>query len=172
MGAGLRLWQHLREKPDRDTPDGRGHDVRRRGVRGGSVCANTAEAWRRRHYPSALVAKLIDAEAEAAETRVHIAFAHACGYLPTEVATDLDTRYDRLLARLTAMRTRPEKWVPRQASTPHPQAPEKKVNLHRQPSAPATPAQDEPTKSPPRPEDSPRPEPPSTLEGAETPAGP
>jgi four helix bundle protein len=31
------------------------------------VCANIAEAWRKRRYPSAFVSKLSDAEAEAAE---------------------------------------------------------------------------------------------------------
>ena len=32
-----------------------------------SVCANIAEAWRKRRYPNAFVSKLSDAEAEAAE---------------------------------------------------------------------------------------------------------
>jgi four helix bundle protein len=34
-----------------------------------SVCANLAEAWRKRRYEGAFVAKLNDCEAEAAETR-------------------------------------------------------------------------------------------------------
>jgi four helix bundle protein len=34
-----------------------------------SVCANIAEAWRKRRYEAAFVAKLCDAEAEAAETQ-------------------------------------------------------------------------------------------------------
>lgn len=34
-----------------------------------SVCANLAEAWRKRRYPAAFVSKLSDAEAEAAETQ-------------------------------------------------------------------------------------------------------
>lgn len=33
-----------------------------------SVCANIAEAWRKRRYPNAFISKLSDAEAEAAET--------------------------------------------------------------------------------------------------------
>src|SRR5437868_2529240 len=40
-----------------------------------SVCANLAEAWRKRRYQAAFVAKLNDAEAEAAETQVHIEIA-------------------------------------------------------------------------------------------------
>lgn len=35
-----------------------------------SVCANIAEAWRRRRYAAAFVSKLNDAETEAEETRV------------------------------------------------------------------------------------------------------
>lgn len=40
-----------------------------------SVCANIAEAWRKRDYEAAFVAKLSDAESEAAETQVHLEFA-------------------------------------------------------------------------------------------------
>jgi len=46
-----------------------------------SVCANIAEAWRKRHYPNAFVSKLGDAEAEAAETEVWLEMAVRCGYL-------------------------------------------------------------------------------------------
>ena len=35
-----------------------------------SVCANLAEAWRKRRYKAAFIAKLNDCEAEAAETQV------------------------------------------------------------------------------------------------------
>ena len=35
-----------------------------------SVCANIAEAWRKRRYKAAFIAKLSDAEGEAAETQV------------------------------------------------------------------------------------------------------
>jgi four helix bundle protein len=34
-----------------------------------SVCANLAEAWRKRRYKAAFLAKLNDSEAEAAETQ-------------------------------------------------------------------------------------------------------
>ncbi|MHC5828961.1 MAG: four helix bundle protein, partial [Nostoc sp.] len=37
-----------------------------------SVCANLAEAWRKRRYVAAFVAKLNDGEAEAAETQTWI----------------------------------------------------------------------------------------------------
>jgi four helix bundle protein len=35
-----------------------------------SLCANLAEAWRKRRYEKAFVSKLSDAESEAAETQV------------------------------------------------------------------------------------------------------
>src|SRR6058998_2221632 len=46
-----------------------------------SVCANLAEAWRKRRYAAAFVSKLNDAEAEAAETQVWIEIAFHSGYL-------------------------------------------------------------------------------------------
>jgi four helix bundle protein len=46
-----------------------------------SVAANAAEAWRKRRYPAAFVAKLNDAESEAAETQTWIEVSRRCGYL-------------------------------------------------------------------------------------------
>src|SRR5262245_62004145 len=40
-----------------------------------SVASNTCEAWRKRRYEAAFIAKLSDAETEAAETQVHLEFA-------------------------------------------------------------------------------------------------
>src|SRR5947207_1144977 len=40
-----------------------------------AVCANIAEAWRKRRYEAAFVSKLSDADAEAAETEVWLDFA-------------------------------------------------------------------------------------------------
>jgi four helix bundle protein len=76
-----------------------------------SVCANIAEAWKKRRYAAAFVAKLNDAEAEAAETQVwsEIAFRH--GYLDEPVFRELDTAYESVLAQLATMAGQPEKWV-------------------------------------------------------------
>jgi four helix bundle protein len=46
-----------------------------------SVNLNLAEAWRKRRYEAAFIAKLSDAEAEAAETQSSLEFALACGYI-------------------------------------------------------------------------------------------
>ena len=40
-----------------------------------SVCANLAEAWRKRRYEGAFISKLSDSEAEAAETQTWLEFA-------------------------------------------------------------------------------------------------
>ena len=50
-----------------------------------SVCANLAEAWRKRRYQAAFVSKLNDAETEAAETQVHTEIAFRHGYLSQEI---------------------------------------------------------------------------------------
>lgn len=75
-----------------------------------SVCANTAEAWRKRRYANHFVSKLSDAEAEAAETQVWLEFAVKCGYLDREFAAELNTMYDHILGKLVNMLTRPEQW--------------------------------------------------------------
>ena len=40
-----------------------------------SVASNIAEAWRKRRYPAAFIAKLSDSESEAAETQTWTEFA-------------------------------------------------------------------------------------------------
>ena len=75
-----------------------------------SVCANIAEAWRKRRYPAHFVSKLSDSEGEAEETRVWIELAHRCGYLKKEQADNLDDRYDKILGQLVLMINAPDKW--------------------------------------------------------------
>jgi len=76
-----------------------------------SVCANTAEAWRKRRYAAAFIAKLSDAEAEAAETQTWLEFAVQCGYLEREFARRLYTEYEEIIALIIAMINTPEKWL-------------------------------------------------------------
>jgi four helix bundle protein len=78
-----------------------------------SVCANLAEAWRKRRYRASFISKLSDAEAEAAETQVWIQFAVRCGYLNRDVGAALYRGYDRILATLVGMITHPDAWIPR-----------------------------------------------------------
>ena len=46
-----------------------------------SVCANIAEAWRKRRYKAAFIAKINDSETEACETQVWLEIALRCKYL-------------------------------------------------------------------------------------------
>ncbi len=75
-----------------------------------SVSANITEAWRNRRYPAAFVAKLTDAEAEAAETQTWIAFAKECEYLAADEATSLHNAYDQLLGMLITMIRNSSDW--------------------------------------------------------------
>lgn len=76
-----------------------------------SVCSNLAEAWRKRRYRAAFIAKLSDAEGEAAETQTWIEFATRCGYIDRECAKDLFVEYDEILAMLVSMISNSAKWV-------------------------------------------------------------
>src|SRR5688572_29650711 len=76
-----------------------------------SVCANLAEAWRKRRYEAAFVSKLSDAETEAAETQVWLEFAVSCGYLPAETGKDLYQAYEAIIGTLVGIATHPETWV-------------------------------------------------------------
>ena len=75
-----------------------------------SVSANIAEAWRKRRYPAAFVAKLSDSEAEAAETQTWIQFAARCEYVPEPTLRDLYNDYDKIIGMLVNMIKAPEKW--------------------------------------------------------------
>ena len=76
-----------------------------------SVCANLAEAWRKRVYRAAFVAKLVDVEAEAAETQVWLDFSLQCHYAEQQEVHDLLTAYHAVIRTLVGMRTHPETWV-------------------------------------------------------------
>lgn len=75
-----------------------------------SVCANVAEAFRKRRYPAHFASKLSDAECEAEETRTWLEFAYRCGYLERDKAAELDRTYDAVLAQLVTMASTPEQW--------------------------------------------------------------
>lgn len=72
---------------------------------------NIAEAWRKRRYQAAFVAKLNDSEGEAAETQTHLETGLRCGYVDSESARTIDLEYEDLLAQLVHMATHPDDWV-------------------------------------------------------------
>ncbi len=75
-----------------------------------SICANIAEAWRKRRYPASFVSKLSDADAEAAETQVWLDMALRCGYLDAEGHRALIDRYDHICAQLSKMMAAADHW--------------------------------------------------------------
>jgi len=75
-----------------------------------SVCANIAEAWRKRRDPPHFVSKLSDADAESAETQTWLAFACKCGYLTEDNHARLSKAYDNICGSLVKMMDHPEPW--------------------------------------------------------------
>ena len=76
-----------------------------------SVSANLAEAWRKRRYKAAFIAKLSDAESEACETQVWLEFAQKCAYIKPEMANELDAKYDKIIGQIIMMIKEADKWL-------------------------------------------------------------
>ncbi len=76
-----------------------------------SVCANLAEAWRKRRYEASFFSKLSDAEAEAAETQVWLEFAFQCGYLKEKTFRDLPVALDNILGKIVSLINNPQQWL-------------------------------------------------------------
>jgi four helix bundle protein len=105
--TGLRVYELSKKFPDNERYALT--DQVRRSSR--SVCANIAEAWRKRRYTAAFISKLSDSEGEAAETQVHIEFAFRHGYMGHADFNAIDDAYEHVLGQLVRMIDHPEKWV-------------------------------------------------------------
>ena len=75
-----------------------------------SVCANIAEAWRKRRYPAHFVSKLSDSDSEAAETQVWLDFALDCDYINQEDHASLHASYENITGGLVKMMANPNAW--------------------------------------------------------------
>jgi four helix bundle protein len=75
-----------------------------------SVCANLAEAFRKRKYPKMFVAKLKDSEGEAAETQVWLEFSLNHNYIINTDYEKLILDYNNIIGKLVIMANQPEKW--------------------------------------------------------------
>jgi len=75
-----------------------------------SVSGNLAEAFRKRRYPKAFIAKLSDSEGEAAETQVWLDYALSCEYIEKNNYLKLFDKYDHILAMIINMSNKPENW--------------------------------------------------------------
>lgn len=76
-----------------------------------SVCANLGEAWRKRRYQAAFVAKISDCQAEATETQIWLEFAVKCQYLDAESGRNLYRNYDQVLGQLVNMIKNASTWT-------------------------------------------------------------
>ena len=75
-----------------------------------SVCANLAEAFRRKRYPANFISKLTDCDAENAETQTWLDFALACRYIPQQVHHELELESLEVGRLLHHILTYPEKY--------------------------------------------------------------
>jgi four helix bundle protein len=76
-----------------------------------SVCANLAEAWQKRRYRGAFVAKLNEAEAEAAEMQTWLEFSVLCGYLEAETGQEMVQQYREILGSIARLIEHADAWV-------------------------------------------------------------
>lgn len=72
-----------------------------------SIGANLAEAWGKRRYEAAFVAKLTDADSEAHETEHWVINAHAHGYISATDLSKLRSLLDEVGRMLGSMIARP-----------------------------------------------------------------
>jgi four helix bundle protein len=78
-----------------------------------SVCANIAEAYRKRRYPKHFTSKITDADAETSETIVWLDFAMDCKYIAKETHDHLENEYEEVGKMLGYMADHPEKFSPK-----------------------------------------------------------
>jgi len=79
-----------------------------------SVCANLAEAYRKRRYPKHFTGKITDAVGESSETTVWLDFAYACNYIDTKTWQRLLIDYQEVGKILGFLSNHPEKFIPLQ----------------------------------------------------------
>ena len=107
MDAAMRIFELTKDFPPEEKYSM--VDQMRRSSR--SVCTNIGEAWRKRRYRAAFIAKLNDSESEACETQVWVEFARRCEYLEDETCQELDATYDEIMGQLVRMVIDADKWL-------------------------------------------------------------
>lgn len=73
-----------------------------------SICANIAEAWKKRKYPKMFVSKVIDSAGEAGETEVWLNISKDSGYITKDKFDELIQGYDEINRMLYGMANKPE----------------------------------------------------------------
>ncbi|WP_322550334.1 four helix bundle protein [Flavobacterium psychraquaticum] len=75
-----------------------------------SVCANIAEAYRKRRYVNHFISKLTDCDAENSETCVWLDFSLECGYISEEIHLEFTNRSKEVGKLINYMINNPEKF--------------------------------------------------------------
>ena len=75
-----------------------------------SICANVAEAYRKRRYNAHFISKVSDADMENSETQVWIDFALACQYISKNTHEELTSRSEEIGRLLNHMMENPDKY--------------------------------------------------------------
>jgi four helix bundle protein len=75
-----------------------------------SVCANIAEAYRKKRYPAHFISKISDSDAENSETSVWIDFSCACNYIPLDQRANWIQKNEQIGGLLNHMLNNPEKY--------------------------------------------------------------
>ena len=76
-----------------------------------SVCANIAEAYRKRKYEKHFISKLTDSDSECSETQVWLDFSKDCGYLDIIEYENLFSKYNEVGKMLGSMTNNPSKFI-------------------------------------------------------------
>lgn len=76
-----------------------------------SVCANLAEAYRKRRYPNHFVSKLSDSDTENGETQTWLDFALACDYISIVEHENLYQQAEQVAKLLVYMMNNPDKFL-------------------------------------------------------------
>ena len=75
-----------------------------------SVCANIAEAYRKKRYPAHFISKCTDSDAENTETQVWLQFALACKYVSADEFKKLNDKSEEVGRLLSHMINNPERY--------------------------------------------------------------
>jgi len=75
-----------------------------------SICANIAEAYRKRTYPKHFISKFSDSDSENSETQVWIDFSYSCNYINAEQQQNLTTKSIEVGKLINFMINNPKKF--------------------------------------------------------------
>jgi len=75
-----------------------------------SVCANLAEAWRKRKYIAVFKNKMTDAMQESSETQCWLEFALSCNYISKGQFDEFEAECEKIIMMLNSMERNAEKF--------------------------------------------------------------